>query len=574
MACPATTSNPPVTVKPVTTMKPATTMKPVTVMPPVSGCSSCGKPNRKMKIVNGVETEANEYPWQIGLTFGSINQYASCGGSIIGKKSILTAAHCTAGKSPGDIYVMVGVHSQQEATADNYKTVCAIHDHADYNSDTTDYDYSVLTLCSPLEYSEKVQPVCLPTTDDDGSQYEDLAHVVSGWGTTSSGGSISNVLLETSVTTMSNDKCCSTPYSYACSQITAAMMCAAGPSTDSCQGDSGGPLVTQDATSGNYIQTGVVSWGIGCALPQYPGVYARVSKVLNWIKMKMSIGGGETCPTTGPIGPTTAKPPGPTTAPTTSTCDCGKANKINKIVNGVETEENEYPWQVGLSSGPGWSTFCGGSIISKKDILTAAHCTPGKSPGDIYVLVGVHDQTKATASDYKTVCSIKNHESYDDKTYNYDIAILTLCDELDFSEKIAPVCTPSVQGFGNEYEGLDHVVSGWGTTSSGGSGSMVLLETTVKTMQNEQCYSSPYQYYYSQITYYMMCAANPSTDSCQGDSGGPLVTKDAATGKYIQTGVVSWGNGCALAQYPGVYARVSKFVDWMKWKAKEDLCSA
>merc|ERR1719228_1596192 len=319
MPCPTTTSNPPVTVKPVTTMKPATTMKPVTVMPPVSGCSSCGKPNRKMKIVNGVETEANEYPWQIGLTFGSINQYASCGGSIIGKKSILTAAHCTAGKSPGDIYVMVGVHSQQEATADNYKTVCAIHDHADYNSDTTDYDYSVLTLCSPLEYSEKVQPVCLPTTDDDGSQYEDLAHVVSGWGTTSSGGSISNVLLETAVTTMSNDKCCSTPYSYACSQITAAMMCAAGPSTDSCQGDSGGPLVTQDATSGNYIQTGVVSWGSGCALPQYPGVYARVSKVLNWIKMKMSIGGGETCPTTGPIGPTTAKPPGPTTAPTKST---------------------------------------------------------------------------------------------------------------------------------------------------------------------------------------------------------------------------------------------------------------
>merc|ERR1719187_2407913 len=99
-------------------------------------------------------------------------------------------------------------------------------------------------------------------------------------------------------------------------------------------------------------------------------------------------------------------------------------------------------------------------------------------------------------------------------------------------------------------------------------------ETTVKTMTNEQCSSSPYQYGSSELTYYMMCAANPSTDSCQGDSGGPLVTKDDATGKYIQTGVVSWGNGCALAQYPGVYARVSKFVDWMKWKASEDLCSA
>merc|ERR1719228_2257979 len=82
---------------------PTTSSPPVTVKPPVSGCSSCGKPNRKMKIVNGVETEANEYPWQIGLTFGGTGYYASCGGSIIGKKSILTAAHCTAGKSPGDI---------------------------------------------------------------------------------------------------------------------------------------------------------------------------------------------------------------------------------------------------------------------------------------------------------------------------------------------------------------------------------------------------------------------------------------------------------------------------------------
>merc|ERR1739836_157566 len=100
-------SNPPTTttMKP-TTMKPTTTMNPATTMMPPSNCT-CGKANKKTKIVNGVETEEHEYPWQVGLTFGSTNYYASCGGSIISNKNILTAAHCTARKSPGGIYVMV-----------------------------------------------------------------------------------------------------------------------------------------------------------------------------------------------------------------------------------------------------------------------------------------------------------------------------------------------------------------------------------------------------------------------------------------------------------------------------------
>merc|ERR1711874_70671 len=305
---PTTTPPPPTTIKP-TTMKPATTMGPTSN----SSCS-CGQVNRKHKIVNGVETEENEYPWQVGLASGS-NYYASCGGSIIGSKSILTAAHCTAKKNPGDIYVLVGAHNQNTVSNSDYKTVCAINDHPDYNDNTLDNDFSILTLCSPLEFSKEVQPVCLPSNEDDGKQFEDQDHVVTGWGTTSSGGSISNVLMETTVKSMSNAACCSSPYQYSCSSLSAEMMCAANPSTDSCQGDSGGPLVTKDTSSGNHIQTGVVSWGYGCALAQYPGVYARVSTVVNWINMKMKKTNGEVCPTgpSGPTGSTTSKPPQPTT---------------------------------------------------------------------------------------------------------------------------------------------------------------------------------------------------------------------------------------------------------------------
>ena len=114
--------------------------------------------------------------------------------------------------------------------------------------------------------------------------FEGKESVVTGWGTTSSGGSASQYLQEVSVTTMSNSACCSGNYYYYCSEITNVMMCAADSGKDSCQGDSGGPLVYYQGNA-NYVQTGIVSFGKGCALPNYPGVYSRVSSVMPWIQV-------------------------------------------------------------------------------------------------------------------------------------------------------------------------------------------------------------------------------------------------------------------------------------------------
>jgi len=105
--------------------------------------------------------------------------------------------------------------------------------------------------------------------------------------------------------------------------------------------------------------------------------------------------------------------------------------------------------------------------------------------------------------------------------------------------------------------GNDVIVMGWGTTSSGGSSSNVLLEVEIDVISQAQCQKA---YSPKPITGRMVCAARTDKDSCQGDSGGPII--DKATGKQI--GVVSYGVGCADSNYPGVYAKVQDQIGWIQ----------
>ncbi|CAL4155522.1 unnamed protein product, partial [Meganyctiphanes norvegica] len=188
-----------------------------------------------------------------------------------------TAAHCT---QSGVSQVLLGNHLQSQTdSAERRINVRRVVDHPSYNSRNLDNDFSLLELTTPLNLDSvdpEIRPVCLPTATNP-SQYENVPSVVSGWGTTSAGGSQPNALRETTVTTMSNSRC-NQNYNGA---ILASMICAASPGRDSCQGDSGGPLVRN--VGGYFRQIGVVSWGSGCADSRFPGVYSRVTNAINWI---------------------------------------------------------------------------------------------------------------------------------------------------------------------------------------------------------------------------------------------------------------------------------------------------
>jgi len=241
---------------------------------------------------------------------------------------------------------------------------------------------------------------------------------------------------------------------------------------------------------------------------------------------------------------------------------------VSKIVGGSAASENEYPWQVGLI-GSQFSTrpFCGGTLISNKEILTAAHCT---QDGVSWVLLGEHDLTASDGEQRLKVCSVTDHPSYNAQTTNYDYSILTLCEEVTFRTDIQPACLPPKANYAAANK--DAVVSGWGTLISGGSTPDVLHEVTVRTMTNSKCKGSSTVYSSSQITGAMLCASASGKDSCQGDSGGPLVTLEPA-GYYTLIGVVSWGSGCAQSNAPGVYARVTKVLPWITENTSGSTCS-
>ncbi|NQU36254.1 MAG: serine protease, partial [Actinobacteria bacterium] len=225
-----------------------------------------------------------------------------------------------------------------------------------------------------------------------------------------------------------------------------------------------------------------------------------------------------------------------------------------RIVGGRPSDRGTTPWYMLLFPGP---YMCGGTAIGQRWILTAAHCVTDLSPNQIanseaYVNPATSNPSSAGQIGW---ASVTIHPAYNDYTSENDFALIRTARDigtttLGYNADVnAPTLDTSLQ------------VYGFGTLSSAGAISDYLRTADVEDRAGPVGGCGAYGLGYDPAT--MLCAGvvGGGRDSCQGDSGGPLTT---AGGSPRLVGVVSFGSGCAEANYPGVYSRVSAAAGWIQ----------
>ncbi|XP_037070142.1 venom protease-like isoform X3 [Pollicipes pollicipes] len=250
-----------------------------------------------------------------------------------------------------------------------------------------------------------------------------------------------------------------------------------------------------------------------------------------------------------------------------------------RIVGGKNAEIGKWPWiaLIGSKQGsrpPFW--FCGGTLIASQYVLTAAHCLKPRAVNVAHLVIrlGEHDTSRTdegTILQDLGVLSFANHENFQFPVLHDDISLIKLERPVVYTDFIKPVCLPPAPE--GDYAGTVIDVAGWGYTEFKGESSEILQEVSLPVVGIQECQSK----YESSSSFQVqfpggfgetkLCAAEKGggKDACQGDSGGPMV-RQLADGRYELVGVVSAGVGCGTPGFPGLYTRVSAYLDWIRQK--------
>ncbi|MGH3063888.1 MAG: trypsin-like serine protease [Gaiellaceae bacterium] len=232
------------------------------------------------RIVGGQAASPREYPAQGYLQIDTGPGFAFCGGTLLDARHFLTAAHCVVddleAPYPASAF-LVGLNSIEVGPSMDVFGVTNVEVHSSYDGTLHLNDLAMLTLDRAAPYT----PLRIVRSDENAIWAPGTTATIVGWGTTSPGGPVSNTLLEAIAPIRSDNDC----GLYGSAFDPSTMVCAGNGATDTCQGDSGGPLMVP--SGGVFVLVGVTSWGLGCADPEYPGIYARLGGSLNqWVMQR------------------------------------------------------------------------------------------------------------------------------------------------------------------------------------------------------------------------------------------------------------------------------------------------
>ncbi|ERE70181.1 kallikrein-11-like protein [Cricetulus griseus] len=417
------------------------------------------------KIFNGVECVKNSQPWQVGLFRG---KYLRCGGVLVDRQWILTAAHCS-----GKYVVRLGEHSLTKLDwTEQLRLTTFSMTHPSYQGahQNHEHDLRLLRLSRPVHLTHAVRPLALPAFC---APMGTKCHI-SGWGITNKPWDpFPDRLQCLDLSIVSNNTC----QAVFPGRVTENMVCAGGEAgKDACQGDSGGPLVCGGVLQGE---------------PGARPALLQAMVILRFITLALVTGlvGGET-----------------------------------RIIKGYECTPHSQPWQVALFQKT--RLLCGATLIAPKWLLTAAHC---RKPRYV-ILLGEHNLEKTDGYEQKRMATESFphpgfNNSLPNKDHRNDIMLVKMSSPAILTRAVQPLTLSSHC----VTAGTSCLISGWGTTSSPQLRLPHSLRcANVSIIEHKECENA----YPGNITETMLCASvrKEGKDSCQGDSGGPLVCNGSLQG--------------------------------------------
>ncbi|XP_060945855.1 transmembrane protease serine 9-like [Limanda limanda] len=440
----------------------------------------------------------------------------------------MSAAHCFTSSSTTNLVMYLGRQRQEGPNPNEVSsTVSTIINHPDYNSRPHDNDISLLKLSSPVTFTNYILPVCLAAPDS--VFHSGTGSWVTGWGNIGQGVPLPSPqnLMEVEVPVVGNRQC---NCDYGVGRITDNMICAGlrDGGKDSCQGDSGGPMVSKQ--NSRWVLEGVVSFGNGCALPKFPGVYTRVSRYQAWINshittnrpgyVTFSSSGTDsdlsvTCTGVPVLPPTTTTT---TTTPPTTTAQpvvCGRAPLNTRIPGGSSVvTAGVWPWMVSLQQNG--RHVCGGALVAVDAVLSQANCfSSSPTVSEWTVVLGRLKQNGSNP--FEVTLSVRNITL--SNLTGSNVALLSLESRPALSDYIQPLCLDTGRSFS---VGSTCWASGWSSDRGGEEQVLQEVQTLVSDCGNASSTDS-------------FCTGSLTLE--QGASGGPLMCKQ--DGSWFQASVLS-----------------------------------